>query len=898
MVSGDDDDGSHGRRVEHPDRGRHTSLHREDDGYRRRDRSHDEDNRRERNGDRFFEGEGSRFRSNEMQEDERERKETYGRERRSGTESRGRDERQQWGRGDRGSDADVIPELYSIHKATVRSVRPFGIFVQMEGFRKHALIHVSHVSEYAVTKRDDADDAKVKALQGVAGEGDSVWVKVVAVKEEEPGNAKIGASMKLVNQRDGSDKDPQNVQLEEQMSKPRWQEPKKMELGAVYNVTCTRCGGHGHLKTECYASLNNKTYELLPEVDITESEQQGQGDVSENAVSGNRRETTGVSRGLGVVSRDSKIGAGRGLGLVPGMGLPVGRGRGRAMTQPAWMTHGVGIGGEPMQIGKGGSDSVKSKEVKGGKGEANDIENLPLKISSKEDALAVIAKLEHELKSKKSRKEEKRRKKEKRKEKKEKRRERRKKEGREKKRDRKRRRDDDESDDSESESESDSGSESSGERRKKSKSRGSRGFKDNFEDSSDGSRRKSKSKRSRIEKDREDDDKDLISAKKKSRGYEKKSEEDVQKVKLSEDFVSRDLRRKHGEEDMEGTRISDADQGLRDKRNYRWIEGEEQGGRGVSGLGRFTENQRHVGRGDESRGSYEDDYEKVKEHSWRRERGERKETPSGMRDTGGRKEREGIDVKDVSERRAYRSRAPEDSGREREEGWKTEEFKPSLRGEGERQRQLSDSIVDEGKVERSKHRDMSEERRDSRRAVERGGDRLERRNVIRNEGDRIYEEDRRVSEAVDHRKRGYDTRGQDRDCWRRVESDYGGRKSRQGSENDEFDQRNESSRKKDAVTKRGRSDDYGDSGGNRERYAIEYSEDEFSRGPLQKSTKDEHKYTSEDQQAGVRLNKGREIDRRSAESSEDEGRHKSRQEREAKEVEFPGNGSNLGGKDV
>ena len=60
------------------------------------------------------------------------------------------------GRGGRGGGrreegTDALPELYSIHKSTVRSVRPFGIFVAMDGYRKHGLIHLSHVSEYEVS---------------------------------------------------------------------------------------------------------------------------------------------------------------------------------------------------------------------------------------------------------------------------------------------------------------------------------------------------------------------------------------------------------------------------------------------------------------------------------------------------------------------------------------------------------------------------------------------------------------------------------------------------------------------------------------------------------------------------------------------------------------------------
>lgn len=54
------------------------------------------------------------------------------------------------GRGDRDNDKLVAPPLYSIHKATVHSIRPFGIFVQMEGYRNHGLVHLSQVSDHEV----------------------------------------------------------------------------------------------------------------------------------------------------------------------------------------------------------------------------------------------------------------------------------------------------------------------------------------------------------------------------------------------------------------------------------------------------------------------------------------------------------------------------------------------------------------------------------------------------------------------------------------------------------------------------------------------------------------------------------------------------------------------------
>ena len=56
------------------------------------------------------------------------------------------------GRGGRGAhdNLPIAPPLHSIHKATVHSIRPFGMFVRIEGYRNHGLVHLSQVSEHEV----------------------------------------------------------------------------------------------------------------------------------------------------------------------------------------------------------------------------------------------------------------------------------------------------------------------------------------------------------------------------------------------------------------------------------------------------------------------------------------------------------------------------------------------------------------------------------------------------------------------------------------------------------------------------------------------------------------------------------------------------------------------------
>ena len=45
----------------------------------------------------------------------------------------------------RGPVSDHPPELGSIQRASIRSIKPYGVFVQMEGFRSNALVHLSQV---------------------------------------------------------------------------------------------------------------------------------------------------------------------------------------------------------------------------------------------------------------------------------------------------------------------------------------------------------------------------------------------------------------------------------------------------------------------------------------------------------------------------------------------------------------------------------------------------------------------------------------------------------------------------------------------------------------------------------------------------------------------------------
>jgi len=68
------------------------------------------------------------------------------------------------------ADSSLPPPLFSIHKGKVVKVEPFGAFVQVPGYRKQGLVHVSHMADFRVENVDD-----------VCNIGDEVWVKVISV---------------------------------------------------------------------------------------------------------------------------------------------------------------------------------------------------------------------------------------------------------------------------------------------------------------------------------------------------------------------------------------------------------------------------------------------------------------------------------------------------------------------------------------------------------------------------------------------------------------------------------------------------------------------------------------------------------------------------------------------
>ena len=90
--------------------------------------------------------------------------------------------------------SEPVPELYSIHHGRVVRVQPYGCFVELPGFRKHGLVHISQLSDRRV---EDCHD-----VLGKNAEGSEVWVKVMSLE-----NNKLSLSMKDVSQSTGRDLD-------------------------------------------------------------------------------------------------------------------------------------------------------------------------------------------------------------------------------------------------------------------------------------------------------------------------------------------------------------------------------------------------------------------------------------------------------------------------------------------------------------------------------------------------------------------------------------------------------------------------------------------------------------------------------------------------------------------
>jgi len=148
----------------------------------------------------------------------------------------------------------AMPKLHSIHKGTIVSVRDYGAFVRLGSGSeyKDGLLHISRLSI----------SGRVEAVSDVVAEEDTVWVKVCEIKDEE---GKYSLDMRFVGQKDGEDKDPNNIQADAGGgAKGKGKGPEPIRIGAIQSATCSKCGAKGHTARECW-SAGGKNYELLEE---------------------------------------------------------------------------------------------------------------------------------------------------------------------------------------------------------------------------------------------------------------------------------------------------------------------------------------------------------------------------------------------------------------------------------------------------------------------------------------------------------------------------------------------------------------------------------------------------------------------------------------------------------
>jgi len=86
-----------------------------------------------------------------------------------------------------------VPEAGSTMRARVVSVKPFGAFVHLPGYRSQGLVHISQLAA-----------RRVESVEEVAKLEDEVWVSVLSV-EGEGRAARVSCSMRRVDQQTGEE---------------------------------------------------------------------------------------------------------------------------------------------------------------------------------------------------------------------------------------------------------------------------------------------------------------------------------------------------------------------------------------------------------------------------------------------------------------------------------------------------------------------------------------------------------------------------------------------------------------------------------------------------------------------------------------------------------------------
>ena len=113
------------------------------------------------------------------------------------------------------STASFTADLFGVYEGKVSSIKPYGVFVNLENTRTSALVHVSEISEHLRFSREDTDEDKIMGIEGVLSVGESCFVKIIEMKppESERDRMKLSGSIRLVDQKSGEDLDPENMKL-------------------------------------------------------------------------------------------------------------------------------------------------------------------------------------------------------------------------------------------------------------------------------------------------------------------------------------------------------------------------------------------------------------------------------------------------------------------------------------------------------------------------------------------------------------------------------------------------------------------------------------------------------------------------------------------------------------
>ena len=202
-------------------------------------------------------------------------------------------------------------------------------------------MHLSQIAKHRVEQASDVLEV-----------GQAVFVKVLKVQREEgQGNrVKISLSIKYVDQTTGEDRDPEGIEAEaeERKRRPKGEAPEAPSLAAsdaALKTTCPKCGGRGHLASECF-NTKGQRYDMLQEED-----RRGAAAAASVAAGGSGSGSAGTGMGRG----DAPLAAG---------------GRGRGATLPSWMTEGgegPGLSGGIGQSSLGKGKAPKAKKDKSDK---------------------------------------------------------------------------------------------------------------------------------------------------------------------------------------------------------------------------------------------------------------------------------------------------------------------------------------------------------------------------------------------------------------------------------------------------------------------------------------------------------------------------------------------------